>query len=88
MKLNNDFLVYDVGGEVNLVPTGDAAKSYHGIVRCNKTAAFVIECLKTEASEAELLEKLKQKYEGDADYMAECLKKTLDTLRSIHALVE
>lgn len=88
MKLNDDFIVYDVGGEVNLVPTGDAAKSYHGIVRCNKTAAFAIKCLKTETSEEALLEKLKQKYAGDADYMAECLKKTLDTLRSIHALVE
>lgn len=88
MKLNDDFIVYDVGGEVNLVPTGDAAKSYHGIVRCNKTAAFAIECLKSEISEAELLEKLKQHYVGDAARMAESLKKTLNTLRSIHALVE
>lgn len=88
MRLNDDFIVFDVGGDVNLVPTGDAAQTYHGIVRCNKTVAFVIECLKTETSEAELLEKLKQKYEGDADHMAENLKKTLNTLRSIHSLVE
>lgn len=88
MKLNDDFIVCDVGGDVNLVPTGDAAQSYRGIVRCNKTAAFAIECLKSEISEAELLEKLKQHYVGDAARMAESLKKTLNTLRSIHALVE
>lgn len=88
MKLSKDYIMYDMGGEMNLVPTGDAAPSYRGIVRCNKTAAFIIECLKNETSEAELLEKLKEKYVGDADHMAENLKKTLNTLRSIHALVE
>lgn len=88
MRLNDDFIVYDLGGDVNMVPTGAATQAYRGIVRCNKTAAFIIECLKTETTEAELLEKLKQKYEGDADRMAENLKKTLNTLRSIHALVE
>lgn len=88
MKLNEDYILYDMDGELNLVPTGDAAQSYHGIIRCNKTAAFIIEQLKTETTEAELLEKLKARYEGDAAHMAENLRKTLETLRSVHALTE
>lgn len=88
MKLNEDFIIYDMGGERTLVPTGDAAENYHGIVRCNETAAFVIGCLETETTEAEIVSKVEAQYEGDHDRIAANVKKTLETLRFIGALEE
>lgn len=86
MKINNDFIIYDMGDEVTLVPTGAAADDYHGIVRCNSTAAFIINCLKDSTTKEEILEKLMQKYEGDKECMAASIEKTVETLRSINAL--
>lgn len=88
MKLSEDFIVYDMGGETTLVPVGKAAEGYHGIVRCNKTAAFLVECLKHDTDEAALLEQMKAKYDGEEERMRASIRKTLDSLRSIGALVE
>ncbi len=88
MELSKDFIVYDMGGETTLIPVGKAAKGYHGIVRCNKTAAFLVECLKNDTTEAVLLEQLKAKYDGEEERIRASMKNALNSLRSIGALVE
>lgn len=88
MKLRDDFLICEMAGETVLVAVADATKDFNGIIRCNATSAFLAECLRTPTTEEELLQKLIRKYRGDPEQIAESLKKTLDTLRSVHALEE
>lgn len=88
MKLNEEFLIYDMDGERTLVPTGDAAEKYHGIVRCNETASFVIQCLKNDTTEENLVKALEQEYTGEHERIVNNVRKTLETLRAIGALIE
>lgn len=88
MKLNKEFLIFDMGGDRTLVPTGKAAENYHGIVRCNETAAFLMECLKIEMTEEALVEAMEKEYEGEHEQIAANVKRTLETLRSIGAIEE
>lgn len=86
MKLKNGFVTREMGGEQIMVATGDA--DFSGIVRSNETAAFIVNCLKTETSEEEILAAVEQEYEGDEAAMRAGIRKVLDSLRSINALDE
>ena len=44
MKLKDIFITHDSDGEQVLI---DVTSSFAGLVRSNKTAAFIVECLKT-----------------------------------------
>ena len=48
MKLNPKFLTHETFGEHYMIGTGITA--FNGIVKSNETAAFIIECLKSETT--------------------------------------
>ena len=56
MKLKSNFITHDTGKDQILVAVDN---SFSGLVRSNKTAAFIIDCLKRETNEAEILKKWK-----------------------------
>ena len=53
MKLKKEFLLRNTGSESILVPAGGAA--FSGIVRGNKTLGMILELLKEETTEAEIV---------------------------------
>ena len=84
MKLKDDFLVYPNGDRTVLVPVG--RKSFSGVVKGNKTTAYIFECLKEETSEEEIVRKMREKYDGPAEQIAADVKKVLGELRRIGAI--
>lgn len=86
MKLKCGFITHETDGEQILIDTG--VNNFSGLVRSNPTAAFIIDCLKEETTEAEILEKMKKKYDADAEVMAADIRKITDKLRGIGAIDE
>ena len=62
MKLRQGFITQEFRGEQLMVAVGEAAKRFHGLARSNATAAFIVNRLKTETTEAEIVSGLQ---EGD-----------------------
>lgn len=56
MKLKNGFLLHDVGEEHMMVATGDASKVFNGLVRNNKTAAFICKELMNDTTEEHIVD--------------------------------
>ncbi len=54
MKLKDDFIIQDVDGTQFLVPVG--AEAFSGIVRSNRTAAYIVNCLKEETTEEKIVD--------------------------------
>lgn len=63
MKLKSGIVIEKTGDEYVAVATGEAAKSFNGIIRNNKTANFIFEQLKEEKTEDELVEALLERYD-------------------------
>jgi len=84
MKLNREFLLHSAGGETVLVPTG--AADFSGVVRGNRTLGAVLELLKTETSEAELVAALRARFDAPEGAVERDVKTVLDELRRIGAL--
>lgn len=86
MKLNKEFLLHNTGGESILVPTGNAG--FSGVVRGNKTLGAVLELLKEDTTEAELVAELKVRFNAPEGAVERDVQKALSELRKIGALDE
>lgn len=87
MKLKDNFISYDIGGDNVLVSLD--TKVFSGIVNSNETAAFIIGCLKKDCSREDLVRAVVERYEGvDEERAGRGVDYVLSGLRSINALEE
>ena len=66
MKLKDSFITHDSDGEQIMV---DTSGQFSGMVRSNKTAAYIVELLKEEHTLDELLDALYAKYDAPKDVL-------------------
>ena len=85
MKLKDSFVTCDSDGEQIMVSTG---ADFSGLVRSNKTAAFIVEQLKAETTQEKIVDNVLAKYDADRAAVEADVKKVLYTLRKIGALDE
>lgn len=73
-------------GEQIMVSVGDT--KFAGLVRSNKTAAFIVDCLKSETTKDAIVEAMAEKYDAPKDILAKDVEGIIAKLRSIGALDE
>ena len=64
MKQNDDYIMSELGEEAVLIPVGEAAEKFHGIIRLNTTARDIWNGISDGLSEDRIAEKLVNDYEG------------------------
>ena len=85
MKLKNTFITHTSNNEQILV---DTSGKFSGIVRNNKTAAFIVDCLKEETSVEKIIDKIIEEYDAPLEDIKKGVEDVLDTLRKVGALDE
>ena len=86
MKLKDGFITHESDGEQIMVAAGEVR--FSGLVRSNKTAAFIVDCLKEKTTQTQIVEKLVAAYDAPVEVIERDVQKILDSLRSIGALDE
>lgn len=86
MRLNDGFITHETAGEHITVPAGGV--SFSGMIRSNKTAGFIVECLKDEVTEEEIIEKMLAKYDAPREQITKDVEDVLAKLRGIGAVEE
>lgn len=86
MRLKEEFLTHTSGDESYLVPSGNL--EFRGLVKGNETLGEVVELLKTNTTEAQIVKKLREKYNAPAGTIEFDVKKALEVLRSVGAIIE
>ena len=86
MKLRSDFITHITESESLLVPTGTAG--FSGLVRGNKPLGAILEALKKDVSEQEIVAALMNRFSAPEEAITRDVKKALDELRKIGALDE
>ena len=87
MKLREGFVTHTIQNTQMMVTTGEAANIFHGLVRSNETAAFIVDCLKTETTPEEIVQKLLGEYDVSEEVAQQDVQRILDQLNGIGALV-
>lgn len=86
MKLKKGFITHETEGEQIMVATGSI--NFAGLVRSNKTAAFIVDSLKTETTKEKIVDAMAEKYDAPRDVIDKDVEEILKKLRSIGALDE
>ena len=69
MKAKYTFEIMEIDDQMMAVPVGEEADELHGILKLNQSAAAILELLKEETSEEEIVQKLLEKYESSEEDM-------------------
>ena len=84
MRLKNDFIAQEIDGVQYLVPVG--AEQFSGMLRNNKTAAFIVDCLKEETTEETVVDAMCEKYDAPREKIAEDVKGDKVSVRTVKEL--
>ena len=85
MKLKESYITHDSDGEQILL---DTSSSFAGLIRNNKTAAFIVECLKEDTTEEKIVEAMLEKYDAPKEVLAKDVSDVIEKLRKVGALDE
>lgn len=86
MRLKDSFMTQDIDDTQFLVPVG--AEAFSGVVRSNKTAAFIVNCLKEDTTEEHIVDAMCLKYDAPRERIASDVREVLQKLHTIGALEE
>lgn len=83
MKLKKTFITHSTDNE-QLMISSDG--KFSGMVRSNRTAAEIIDILKSDVTREEIIDKMLEKYEVDRAVLEADVDKVLTSLRNIGAI--
>ena len=86
MKLKDGFVTHMFDDTQVLI--GTEKVSFKGIVNSNRTAAFIVDCLKTDTTESQIVEKMLKKYDVNRAVVEKDVHLIIQKLRGIGALDE
>lgn len=84
MKLRKGFITHESNGEHITVTAGNTA--FNGLVRSNKTAGFIVECLKENVTKEEIIHKMLDKYDACEETITKDVDMILARLLEIGAI--
>ncbi len=85
IRLNSNFLLHDTGDEKMIVSVDDR---FHGIIKLNSTAAFIVGRLVDGTTRTKTIEDLLEKYDVTYEIAEADVNKVIDDLQSIGAIDE
>ena len=85
MKLKHEFITHMDGKQQMMV---DVSAKFSGLIRSNKTAAEIIEMLKTDTTEERIVAAMQKKYDVPEATLKADVHKIIETLRSVGAINE
>jgi hypothetical protein len=88
MKINENFLLRDIAGQKVVLPVGEAAEKFNGMIRLNDTGIYLWTLLEQDTTEDALLSAMLQDYEIDEETARADIRRFVETLRRAGILVE
>ena len=84
MKLKKEFIPHETGSESLLIPAGGAG--FSGLVKGNKRLGAILELLKEDTTEENIIAAMKQRFDAPEDVITADVKKALSELKKIGAI--
>ncbi|MBO7184387.1 MAG: PqqD family protein [Oscillospiraceae bacterium] len=88
MKLKYDFAVREIVGEYVMVPLGQGALEFSGMISTSETGALLVEALKQDVSREDLIHRILEEYDVDLQTANTDLDEFLNQLRKLNILIE
>lgn len=80
MKIKQEFILREIAGESILVPVGDTALTFNGLITLNEVGLFLWEKLQEDVTREGLLEKVLEEYDVDSQTALQDIDEFLEQL--------
>lgn len=80
-KLKYMFETMELDGCIIAVPVGELASKYHGVIKLNDTGAAILEMLKEEISETEIINALIKRYDVPVEKLSADVQKFISVFQ-------
>ena len=88
MKLKYEFENVDVENELYAVPVGTSAKEISGLLVLNHCGSVIIDLLKNDTTEEQMITVLAAKYENTIEEVTLYVHKAVSKLRELNLLID
>lgn len=88
MKSKYLFEKMELDGEIVAVPVGDGAAEFHAVLNLNEEAMRILELLREETNEQQIVSQLLSEYKGTADEIQPLVHAFIEQLRQEGLLEE
>lgn len=88
MRVSKDFILRQIADEYMLVPIGQAATRFNGLISMNEIGHFIFSALAEDTTEEQILDQIVAEYEVDRATAGQDLGDFLQQLRQLGALIE
>lgn len=85
MKLKDTFITHMSNGEQILV---DVSGQFSGLIRNNGSAAYIVDCLKSETTVEEIVNKMNEEYDASKEVLEKAVNDVIAKLKSAGAIDE
>lgn len=80
MKIKGEFILREIVGETILVPVGNTALEYNGMIVVNETGAFIWKALEKNMKKEDILSGMTETYEVTTEEAAADLEEFLNNM--------
>lgn len=88
MKLKYDFIIDEVAGQKVAIPLGQAEGFTGGFLKLNNTGAYIMELLKNDITEQEIISEIQKNYEvDDVNEVKEWVTSFIESLKKADVLL-
>lgn len=88
MRIKSNYDLVDIADEYMLIPLGDAAISFKGVITLNEAAGFLLKHMKTHKTKEELVSILMDEYVVDRVTAEADVQKLLNKLLDLGVIEE
>lgn len=86
MKIKGEFILREVAGETLLVPVGETALKFNGMITLNRVSAVIWKALSEQASYNEILGKILDRFDVESDAARRDLDEFLEQMKAADLL--
>ena len=86
MKLKQGIIISEINGEFVAVPSGQASKNFNGMIRMNKTAAFIAKMLQNGATEQQVVDAICQDYDVAREIACEDYRTVIEQFEQLNLI--
>ncbi len=81
MKIKDGFIMRELADQTVVVATGEASRSFNGIIKLNSTGRFLWKLLESETTEIDLVAAIRDAYDVDAETAQRDVARFVQSLR-------
>lgn len=87
MRLKYTFEMMELDDSIIAIPLGTGATEFRGVIKLNDTAAFMLNLLKNEITEEQLVKAVAKEYDMPCDFLVDDVKQYLNEFNERKMLI-